>query len=408
MKNKNPRENSLVLYGGTYLNKGGAAIAYGTLKVLKELDIGFKYIIDPEPFFVFDSLDIIPIYRFSDLLSTNPLPSISPLYTYKPFLRCLINSHKSEIKMLQGSPIWHIGDSPFSDKRSALSVIGQVIALQSLQSVVKGKVIIGGISLGYPRTKIGKIVLQHFFRKNVDYSFVRGKETHTILQKLGAPSEKMSMICDFAFHLDKKENRETKNLSKLIRESGKPVVALIFREYSHGQDRENYIKNIKKLTSKLEEQDYKVFFIPTSYSYLLPENDQIFMEKVLGMSTHQIVNIKDFCPEEIISIFSNFDAVISARLHGAIYGALANVPTIHLYDSQKSLEVIGDIFGETIPLIKLSKFIESKGLSILIRTVDELLQKKNDISYNIKSKITKARESSINKLKYPLDNLTIR
>jgi len=402
MKNESQSERTLTLYGGTYLNKGGAAIAYGTLKVLKELDISFKYIIDPEPFFPFDLLDVVPIYRFSDTLSTNSLPSISLLYTYKPFLKCLINSCKSEIKMLRGNPIWHIGDSPFSDKRSALSVIGQVIALQSLQAVTKGKVIIGGISLGYPRTEIGKLVLQHFFKRNVDYSFVRGKETYATLQKLGVSSEKISMICDFAFHLDKKESEETKKLSKLIKEVNKPTVALIFREYSYGRRRENYIGGIKKLASKLEEQDYKVFFIPTSYSYLLPENDQIFVEKVLGVDTHQIVNIKDFCPEEIISIFSNFDVVISARLHGAVYGALANVPTIHLYENRKSLEVIKGIFGEVIPLIKLSDFINDPGLDKIIRTLDRMIYIKDEIALKIKTCIEKARIRSINELRVNL------
>jgi len=402
MREAMSRKKSLILYGGTYLNKGGAAIAYGTLKVLKELGIDFKYIIDPEPFFPFDLLDVVPIYRFSDTLSTNSLPSVNPIYTYKPFLKCLIKSHKSEIKLLRGKPIWHIGDSPFSDKRSVLSVIGQVIALQTLKAATNGKVIIGGISLEYPRTKIGKLILQHFFRKNADYLFVRGKETYATLQELGVSSEKISMICDFAFYLDKKESEETKNLSKLIREANKPAVALIFREYSYGRHREKYIEGIKKFASKLEEHDCKVFFIPTSYSYLLPENDQIFLEKVVGVDTRQIINIKDFCPEEIISIFSNFDVVISARLHGAVYGALANVPTIHLYEDRKSLEVIGNVFGNAIPLIKLFDFAEGNESNEIARIVENLLRKKNEISFEIKSRLKTTRENSIGKLRYVL------
>ena len=51
MKNESLCDRTLTLYGGTYLNKGGAAIAYGTLKALKELGIDYGYIIDPEPFF---------------------------------------------------------------------------------------------------------------------------------------------------------------------------------------------------------------------------------------------------------------------------------------------------------------------------------------------------------------------
>ena len=183
-KIKSPR---FVLYSGAYLNKGGAAIAYGTLKVLTELDMIDGSIIDPEPQFpieFFDSYNLNQIYRYSDTLSTVPLKSISPIYLAKPFIKCLLNSNMPEIKNLHASPIWHIGDSPFSDYRSSLSIIGQVIALHSLKRSINGKVIIGGISLEYPRTKIGELVLKHFF-KTVDYFYIRGTQTRNNLFKLG-------------------------------------------------------------------------------------------------------------------------------------------------------------------------------------------------------------------------------
>ena len=160
MKNESSNERTLTLYGGTYSNKGGAAIVYGTLKVLKELGIGYRYVIDPEPFFpieFFNSFNLTPIYRYSDLLYKKPFSSISPLYTFNPFIKCLIKSYSPQVKQLRGIPLWHIGDSPFSDRRSSLSIIGQVIALQSLKTVMNGKVIIGGISLEYPRTKVGEL-----------------------------------------------------------------------------------------------------------------------------------------------------------------------------------------------------------------------------------------------------------
>lgn len=397
-------ERTLTLYGGTYLNKGGAAIAYGTLKVLKELDIGFKYIIDPEPFPIkfFTSFNFTPIYRYSNVLCKKPIPSVSPIHLFNPFIKCLINSYSPQIRQLRGTPLWHIGDSPFSDYRSSLSILGQVIALQSLKTVIKGKVIIGGVSLEYPRTKTGKLTLRSFF-KSVDYFFIRGLETYNNLIKLGVPREKMSMICDFAFHLDKKSSNKSNEYSKVIKETGKLTVALILREYSHGLHRENYIKAIKKLISKLIEQDYNVFFIPTSYAYLIPENDLIFLEKELGVDYRQIINIKDFDPEEIISMIRNFDIVITTRLHGAVYSTLANVPTIHIYEDRKSLEVIKDVFGETVPLTKLSEFAGSNGLNEIIGIVKDLLREKDEISSEIKSIIKSVRESSINELKYSLE-----
>ena len=405
MKNKNSKESSFAIYGGTYLNKGGAAIAYGTLKVLKELDIDFRYIIDPDPFFpteFFTLFNLTPIYRYSDTLSKKTISSVTPINTFYPFIKCLINSHTPQIRQLYDKPLWHIGDHPFSDEHSRLSVIGQIIALKSLKNVIKGKIIIGGVSIEYPRTKIGEISLRHFF-KLVDYFFVRGLETYNTLSKLGVPHDKISLICDFAFHLDKKiASTLTNEGSKMIGKSSKSPIALILREYSTGQESENYVRNVKKLISKLKDK-YDLFYIPTSYSYFLPENDLVFLKKVLGINENQIINIKDCHPEEIVSVFSNFDAIISTRLHGAVYSALANVPVIHLYGGNKSLEVIRDRFEELIPLIKLSDFTLGNGLNEIPTILEDLIQRKSDISHRMKLTIENSRKESINELRSVLD-----
>jgi len=398
-------DNELILYGGTYLNKGGAAIAQGTFEVLKKLDIKFKVIIDPEPPLesLSNNFDLRLIYRYSDSLCSNEMPSISPLYTFKPFLKCLINSHNKSIKELKGMPIWHIGDSPFSDQRSYLSVVGQVIALNTLRSAIGGQVIIGGISLDYPRTKIGKLALKNLFRNKVEYTFTRGQYTNKHLKDLGVPDEKMAAICDFAFHLEKTETKNSQIVSECINQLEGPSAALIFREYASGEDRENYIQNIKSLTSKLEDKGYNVFFVPTAYAYLIPENDQIFISKMLNVDPKKVINIKDLTPGEIISVFNNFDVVISARLHGAVYGTLAHVPTIHLYEGYKSLEVITDVFGDVVPLIKLSDFTNNSGLVKILEILDET--NKEEVSLKIKSCIKKARARSIPVLKENLNKL---
>lgn len=398
-------ENEVILYGGTYLNKGGAAIAQGTFEVLEKLNISFNVIIDPEPPLkeTYGSYDLKTIYRYSDLLASKEMPYISPAHTFKPFVKCLMNSRIDSIKELQGIPIWHIGDSPFSDQRSYLSILGQVIALRTLESSMKSKVIIGGISLDYPRTRIGNIALKNLFRKHVDYSFLRGKYTCKNLLDLGVSDEKMAMICDFAFHLNGEESNKVKSISSINELEDKPSIALIFREFSSGENRENYINNIKELALKLEKQGYQVFYIPTSYAYLLPENDDVFVKKVLRPDPSKVINIRDLSPGEIISLFSKFDAVISARLHGAVYGTLANVPTIHLYEGYKSLEVIGDVFTDSVPLFKISDFTDISGSDKIIGILDSIKDK--DIPVQLKSKIEVARKSSLKVLKYDLDRL---
>ena len=107
---------------------------------------------------------------------------------------------------------------------------------------VNGKLIIGGVSLGHMRTRIGELVSQHFF-KSIDYFFVRGQYSYDNLIKLGVPCDKISIVCDFAFYLDQRSSSKSEKCSRLIKDSGKPTIALIFREYSYGQIRKNYIKN---------------------------------------------------------------------------------------------------------------------------------------------------------------------
>ncbi len=394
-------EEKFVLYGGTYLNKGGAAIAYGTLKALREIDVNFQHIIDPEPFFPFDSLSLNAIYRFSDVLSIKPIDSITPISTFNPFIKCLLKSYSREINQLKGFHIWHIGDSPFSDSRSALSVVGQVMALESLKRAVKSEVIIGGVSIDYPKTRLGKHIIKKYFGDY--YFYVRGKYTFKNLLDLDVPKKNMVTICDFAFHLNRTESERIKQLTNTHMESEKPLVALCLRDYSHGEKRQKNIECIKKLIQILRE-DYKVFLVPTSYAYLKPENDYIFVKDILQIDDEDIIIVRDMTPGEIIYLFSFFDIVISSRLHGAVLGALSNVPTIHLFEGGKSLEVLGEVFGEILPLILISDFIKDGGIEELVTLISTMIEMDNDLSSQLNTCIKIAKANSIVRLRETIND----
>lgn len=394
----------LLLYGGTYLNKGGAAIAYGTLSALNDMGIRYNRIVDPEPFFSFSDMKLEPIYRYSDILSTKPMQSISPLYTYKPFIKCLINSHKKEITDMKGMPIWHIGDSPFSDKRSVLSVAGQIIALESLKRRVKSTTIIGGVSIGFPRTKIALYLMKKYFKNY--YFFVRGQQTLNNLLKIGVEESNMTKIADFAFQLKKTRTDKSAKISRRINESSKPKIGLCLREYSSGEERIKYIESIRKLVSKLG-NEFRVFFIPTSYAYLVSENDNIFCREVLRVENDNIIDIMDLTPGEIIDIFSNFDCIMSARLHGAVFGTLANVPTIHLYDTTKSLEVLGEVFENRVSLMNFSDMASETGPEKIIKTMKEFNKNKDTISSGLKACIEVARKTSLERVRSVLKEKNI-
>lgn len=391
--------DDLVLYGGTYLNKGGAAIAYGTLKVLRQLGLKFTYIIDPEPHFPFAELGLKPIYRFSDTFSVNPIPSISPIYTAKPFMRCLTRSMSQDIKQFKGLPIWHIGDSPFSDARSALSVIGQIVALHSLKVSLRSRAIVGGVSLSRPNTKIAKIIMPPYFKNHVDYIYTRGEYTNEVLNSFGVAEENRSSICDFAFHLDKAiDYTISQEQHDKIKHSGvenKPKIALVLRDFGIGDAKQRYLQQLHILIGVLEKEGFELYYIPTTYAFLLPENDYNYLTEKLQVSPEKILLIQDNTPEQIISIMNQFDVVISTRLHGAVLGTLAHVPTIHLYEGHKSIEVLGEVFGDLVPSINLASFTEGRETTKILSYTKKALNNKSEISSNLELNIQKARRRTL-------------
>ncbi len=388
----------LILYNGTYLNKGGAAIAYGTLKILRELGLKFKYIVDPDPNFPFKAMGLIPIYRYSDTFSVNPIPSVNPIYTAKPFVRCLANSFSKDLLSFKGVPIWHIGDSPFGDTRSGLSIVGQIFSLSSLKHSLGSRAVVGGVSLAQPVTKIGKLTLPRFFKYDVDYVYTRGSYTNDNLASWGVAKNKYSPICDFAFHLDADD---TYSLSPGIRKTfecfsnGGPKIALVLREFKINGSSDEYISKITSFVKDLENAGYDVYYVPTTYAFLIPENDYRYLVDVLHVSQDKIIYIRDNTPGEIISILSNFDCVISTRLHGAILGTLAHVPTIHLYEGGKSLEVLREVYGDLVPMINLYDFTMQYPNLDILSLVGGLLHNSTCLSKNFEDCICQARVSSL-------------
>lgn len=401
MRNKHVKEHSLVISGGTYLNKGGAAITYGTLNVFKELKIGFRYIIDPDPSFpdeFFTSYNLTPIYRWSNFFDEKQISVITPANSLKPFILCLRNTFTYEIKQLHGIPIWYIGDSSLNDYGSVLALFGQITNLLSLKLATNGKLIVNA-SLGYTRTKIGAILLWAFF-KFVYHFFVRGPPSYNNLVNLNVSKKKISTICDFAFHLNKNETKRSIEYSNIVKKSEKPAICFIFKNYSEGQLREDYIEAIKKLERKLK-KNYSLYYIPTAYVSFDVENDMFFLKR---LGAENILNIKDLSPEEIIDVFSNFEAVVTMRLHGAVFSTLAGVPTYHIYEADNSLDVIKGTFNELVPLQYITDFIYGDPETIVDDLLD-LIQRKEEISHNMKYCIDEEKKRSIEILKLELSKI---
>lgn len=388
-------DKKLVLLSGTYTNKGGLAIVYGTLKVLNELGIKTKYIVDPEPSFpdsFYKKFNLTPVYRWSHRFGTGETKSLTLLSSVIPFVNLIRNFSSSQVKQLHGYPIWYIGDSSLNDYGSVLALLGQIINLLSLKLFTGGKLLVNA-SMGYMRTEIGEFLLK-FFLRYVNVFLVRGTASYKNITQRGVPISKVSIVSDMAFFLDKNQTSNTKEMSDLISKSEKPPIALIFKNYSKTEKKSDYIYSIKKLANSLKKK-HSVFFIPTSYVPYKNENDLEFLNEI---GVENILNINHLDPTEIIEVFTNFEAVVTLRLHGAVYSALAGVPTYHIYEADNSLDVIKDTFGELIPLLHVSDFINGD-IEKIHQDVERLIHKRDKISFSMRQCIEENKEKTIETIK---------
>lgn len=387
----------LVLLSGTYTNKGGLAIVYGTLKLLNNLGIETKYIVDPDPSFpeeFYTKFNLIPIFRWSNKFGDGEIASLTMTSSLKLFIRLLKNLHNSEIKKLKGYPIWYIGDSSLNDYGSVMALIGQIVNLSSLKKITGGKLIVNA-SMGYMRTRIGEIIFKSFL-DTIDYYLVRGSASYANISQRGVADDRISIVCDMAFFLERSSTSHSERTINKIPKSNKPTVALIFKDYSKSDQRESYIAKIHELYGALEGQ-FNVLFVPTSYVPYKRENDAIFLEKI-GIKPDKVLDIRLLNPEEIIDVFGHFDVVITLRLHGAVYAALAGTPTYHIYEAPNSIDVIQDTFGDTIPLIHVSEFLNIKPRDIIAK-VEVLIEKKQEIKTDMRVKIDDSRSKTYEKIR---------
>lgn len=406
---KNLIKKRLIILGGIYSNKGSIGILKGTFNVFEKLDVDCAHIIDPEyafpkEFFAYHNLT--PIYRWSDTLGKKKVSSINPSNAFIPFLKCLIRSYSSELRQLQGFPLWQLGDSGFNEF-SRFTLVGKIIDTLSLKYATKGKLILGGMSVGQTRTEFGKLLLRHFF-KSVDYFFVRESGSYNNLVNLGVNKNNISIICDFAFHLKQKSTQRSIYYSKPINKTEKISIGLIIKDFFLGfqqEQRENYIQAIKKLGRKLERLDYQIFLIPMGFSFIKREDDTMFIQEIFG-NRYPIIETKDLDPEEIIEVIGNLDAVITIeRKHGAIFSSLAGVPLIYIYYDPGGKGIMKDTLGEIVPLIKISDFAKGENLNDVIEILENLLLKKEEISSKMKECIEAEKKRSIEVLKMNLNSV---
>ena len=147
------------------------------------------------------------------------------------------------------------------------------------------------------------------------------------------------------------------------------------------------------------EKQFNVLFVPTAYVPYKRENDAIFLKEI---GINRVLDISSLNPGEIIDVFSHFDVVITSRLHGAVYSALAGTPTYHIYEAPNSIDVIQDTFGATIPLIHIYEFIKIKPEDVIAK-IKTMIDKKQQIGSDMREKIDNNKSKTREKVRSVLE-----
>lgn len=398
------KNNSLILLRALYSNIGDLAIYKGTMNVFSQLQIEPKYILDPEPTFpagYLESYNLKPVYTFPSLIEKeiqqskkNFVNYLMPTLHLPSDLLCMLKMRK-EIDCL-----YCLGGARFGDK-FAFHVVGEILNTCYKKKILNADLVIGGVSIAQSGDSYLFNKFYEKFLNQITHLFVRDNISYSNLKRYDLPPEKYSIICDFAYWLNPLQSQRSKDIRGTIEESseGRIIIGI-----APGMDIESskteYLVSWCRLIRNLCDRGYDIVLIPTSHNpkCLTPPHDKddygfchlINSELNLNLP---ILQTKQFEPEEIIEIMGVFDCVISARMHGAIFSTIANVPTIHIYNEKKGLGLFNTFFNNSVRLYSLEQFLDHyRTHSNIINDLEELMDIKNPYSETInRMKKTSAR-----------------
>ncbi len=177
--------------------------------------------------------------------------------------------------------------------------------------------------------------------KSFDRVFVRGFRSYTLLESFGLDNIDVALDTGFALRKVYPDVKARKNGEKLR-------VAIVPRKdffYAYGwiELYVNYLKTLKATVKLLKKKfDAEITFAPFSFGYDTSDVSAVedlikigkFEEKILWMSSHTV--------KAGYERLSEFDLVITSRMHAGIMAMSAGVPAIIVLprNEQKSLEVL--------------------------------------------------------------------
>ncbi len=234
----------------------------------------------------------------------------------------------------------------------------------------KCRIAFGGVSIATSDDIPSQVFCHTLYKKSIgeiDYIFARDLKTSNFLKKLQFPADKFSLICDFAFFINPKKTARVNEIESVI--CGLNIVGVIINvsKLKHPKIKFNnaYFVRTLKFIRKLIASGFYVLLIPLSIStrplnqtYAQDDREACAVINERLKTNLPILPTETLEPEEIIQIIKNLKGLISiGRLHGSIFGCLANVISIHIYFENKSM-VLNNLVKD-YPLFHSKEWLEN-------------------------------------------------
>jgi len=377
------RRRALALVRPVCSNKGDLAIFKGTLKVLNKLKIPVDYVLDAEPYFpagFFSSLGMRSKHTVLGSVEKNitesrapenPLNYVGPVLGL-PADMLALRRMSSEIGFLL-----HLGGSKF-DGNFAPHVTAEIALAYYKKKLLNSKLILGGISIeGVSQSSVYRALYRRFMSR-MDHVFVRDEISFSHLTDLRIPEDRFSLICDFAFWTEAKKTENTVMMKESIERmrQGKPVIGIA----PLTTENPAYVRRLIELIKNVEDEGYSVLLVPTTHRQygLIPPYDQNDYNFCLKLNAKMggklpIIRTEHLQPEEMVEIISVLDGMISFRMHGAVFGTLAGVPTVHIHHRNKGLGLFRTFFGDDVILKSAESFVADSSDESMLDSLDGLM-----------------------------------
>jgi len=251
---------------------------------------------------------------------------------------------------------------------------------------------LGKVSLIFPLS-ISKIELHRTYDalwkklRQFDIIYTRGLYSYTLLESKGIYDIDVALDTGFALrkvYPDVKANKEGDSLR----------VAIVprkdfFYEYEWHGHYVMYLRALREIFKFLEKYDAKITLVPFSFGYATA--DESAVQDLIAFMGFENNVLKTFLykVEDLYKKFSEFDLVITSRLHAGIMAMSAGVPAIIVLprDEQKTIEVLDYLglredyyFEEMLYLEDLPRKVEYivENLSEVKRAVNDAIKSKID------------------------------